>query len=37
MPNEAWMPEADEAVIGDGEAVAAGVVELPGATTEPVE
>jgi hypothetical protein len=38
MPKEALIPDAEEAVIGDGEAVAAGMVTFDaGGTTEPVE
>jgi len=38
MPKEALIPEAEEAVIGDGEAVAAGMETFDaGGTTEPVE
>jgi hypothetical protein len=37
MPKEAWRPLAEEAVIGDGEAVAVGAVTFFGALTVPVE
>jgi len=37
MPKETWRPLAEEAVIGDGEAVAVGAVTLLGMLTVPVE